>query len=214
MLQYELQKSEYNELNDAEALSRLLETVSLPDDKASYSYQGVTEKLGSDVAAVALMHLKKSSVAADGDSVAVQGKKALMEAELASFQVRSQSGEAGGLDFSQPERQSQIDEWIAAAGDDAATVAALTALKRLGKPVAPRWKSVGIDAEPTLQQVTNARSINSASATENLEMQLHNTRRTRIDSLHDTDLTAEQIATEIATIRADPEKYAVPGGGE
>jgi hypothetical protein len=56
--------------------------------------------------------------------------------------------------------------------------------------------------------------IEAASATENATSQVYNTRRTRIDSLHDLDLTREQIDDEIATIRTDPETYTLPTGGE
>ena len=54
--------------------------------------------------------------------------------------------------------------------------------------------------------------IQAASDAENATMQVYNLRRTRIDLLYDADLTAEQIATEIALIRTDPETYTLPGG--
>jgi hypothetical protein len=148
-------------LTDAQAAAAMVEVVALPDNPTRYSYQGVAETLGQAVAAATLDFLDTASTPVDGDDAETRIQKRLLRAELASFEIGSRNGETGGLDFSRPERQSQIDAWIDASEDSPQVVAVLTALKRLGKPIGPRWQSLGLTAAPSEAEIVAARAENT-----------------------------------------------------
>lgn len=153
-----LQRAEYAGLTDQQALDRLLEVIVLRTDSTRYSYQGITLTLGQTVAGTVLVLLKRAAADASLD----EGLREILGAELVSFQVGSLDGKTGGLDFSNPDRQAKLEEWIGdlTASDQAAAAAALTAVKELAVTHGPRWQSYGpmIAAEPTLESIAAARA--------------------------------------------------------
>lgn len=79
-------------------------------DSTRYSYQGLVlhPELGQTGAAIILALLGAATQDVNLDIPT----KALFSAELLSFQIGSSDGRTGGLDFSRPERQAQIQTWI------------------------------------------------------------------------------------------------------
>lgn len=79
-------------------------------DSTRYSYQGLVlhPEIGQTGAAIILALLGSATQDPNLDIPT----KALFSAELLSFQIGSSDGRTGGLDFSRPERQTQIQAWI------------------------------------------------------------------------------------------------------
>jgi len=198
-LQNELRQPEYADLTDAEAVARLLEEVELPPDTTAYTWSGTNERLGELGV--------DAQVRAVWDTVITQFPGGTMLDRMLS---------SGGVNYAREDVRQQLQATIDGLDltDQQQAIAAvvLEALLRIGQPVAPRWQAVGIDSEPTEQQIRQTRLISAASAAANAEQQRYGTRRTRIDSLIDYDLTVPQLAAEIAVIESDPETYTPPGG--
>jgi hypothetical protein len=146
-LQVELNQPEYTGLTDAEAVARLLETVDLPPDTTAYTWSGTNERLG-ELGVV-------PQVRAVWDTVITQFPGGTMLDRMLS---------SGGVNYAREDVRQQLQATIDGLDltDQQQAIAAvvLEALLRIGQPVAPRWQKVGLGAEPTGQQVAEARAAN------------------------------------------------------
>lgn len=149
-----LSTSEFTDLTDQECVDLLNTTVILSQNDTRYSYQGVVDLLGIETAGVILSLLKQSITDAD------PSMKELLESELFSFRIGSSDGKTGGLIFSRPERQAQMDIWITALEGLGQTDSAnkVKAVKNLGITYGKKWQKLGLDSEPSLSDISTARS--------------------------------------------------------
>lgn len=159
-----LSTSEFTDLTDQECADLLTSTVILSQDNTRYSYQGVADILGSEVAGTILALLKQSINDAPAEM------KEMLESELFSFRIGSSDGRTGGLIFSRPERQYQMDLWITALDGFGQTESAnkVRSVKNLGITYGKKWQKLGLVSEPSLSDVTTARNtingINKANS--------------------------------------------------
>lgn len=147
-------------------------------DNTRYSYQGLVLKpnIGQVGAAVVLALLEAATIDPNIDA----GTKALLKAELVSFQIGSSDGRTGGLDFSRPERQTQIQTWIdqlTTLGDPASLYQAgiLAEVKKVGVWYLSPFENEGGVGTVSEQDVIDAQTfISTQNAINNLLTQLSN----------------------------------------
>lgn len=124
-------------------------------DQSRWSYQGIADRLGIEAAAIVLMLLEQAA-----SSESDEAMRAILKAELLSFQIGSQDGRTGGIDLSRPERQAKLAEWEAAlrASERLAEADILKSVAALGvqRIVKPRWEVLGLERQPDLDEVSAA----------------------------------------------------------
>jgi len=131
-------------------------TVIIRTDDTRWSYQGVSDRISKEVAGAILVLMSEAA----NDPQTAPEQRALLSAELISFQLGSKDGKTGGLDLSRPERQQQMADWIALliALEKPAAAAAVSAVKALGVLYGPLWQKHSLPALPTVEEIDAAKA--------------------------------------------------------
>lgn len=133
-----------SELDDtkpsAELLALLRETVEMARDSTPYTWSGVNNRL-------AAMGVSLEVITTWGSAVASLPGGDMMERMLSS----------GGIDFSLDLIQAALS--AAKEGANGPTTQLLTLLQAIGVQTGPRWQKFGLPAEPTLQQIDDAKQV-------------------------------------------------------
>jgi len=186
----------------AEIVTALGETVSLSYDTTAYTWSGLYDKLA--IAGVSPEQMN--------------GLESMVRA-LPGGIVLANSLASGGVDFSREDLQQQL---AAIADSQSAEIATLLGIvQRIGRPVGPLWKKLGLDELPSIEDVqavidlqAKKAAIDTAIAAEQALAAPHNVAVSRLQSLKNQDtyaLSLAEIEAEIATVREYPETYPAEG---